>query len=48
LEGEEWSAVSASGTEVPVGTPIRVVAVDGLSLRVEPVTDSSAETTARG
>lgn len=48
LEGEEWSAVSESGAEVPVGTPIRVVGVDGLSLRVEPVTDSPAETTARG
>jgi membrane-bound serine protease (ClpP class) len=48
LEGEEWSAVSASGAEIPAGTSIRVVDVDGLSLRVEPVTDSHLETTARG
>ena len=39
LQGEEWSAVSASGAEIAAGTPVRVVAVDGLSLRVEPVAD---------
>jgi membrane-bound serine protease (ClpP class) len=46
LQGEEWSAVSASGDEIAAGTPIRVVAVDGLSLRVEPVADLPGEGTA--
>jgi membrane-bound serine protease (ClpP class) len=46
LQGEEWSAVSANGGEIAAGTPVRVVAVDGLSLRVEPVTDLPAEETA--
>jgi membrane-bound serine protease (ClpP class) len=45
LQGEEWSAVSASGAEIPAGTIIRVVEVDGLSLRVEPVPDATAEPT---
>jgi membrane-bound serine protease (ClpP class) len=45
LQGEEWSAMSSTGAEIPAGTPIRVVAVNGLSLRVEPVTDPSAGTT---
>jgi membrane-bound serine protease (ClpP class) len=45
LQGEEWSAVSSTGAEIAVGTTIRVVKVEGLSLRVEPVTDLSAETT---
>jgi membrane-bound serine protease (ClpP class) len=45
LQGEEWSAVSASGAEIAVGTPVRVVEVDGLSLRVEPVVDLPADAT---
>ena len=45
LQGEEWSAMSSTGAEIPAGTPIRVVAVDGLSLRVERVTDPSSGTT---
>ena len=45
LQGEEWSAVSSTGAEIPAGTIVRVVRVDGLSLRVEPVTDPSAGTT---
>ena len=43
LQGEEWSAVSANGAEIPVGTPVRVVTVDGLNLLVEPVEDLPAE-----
>jgi membrane-bound serine protease (ClpP class) len=42
LQGEDWSATSSTGAEIPAGTVIRVVAVDGLSLRVEPVSDSPA------
>lgn len=37
LEGEEWSAVAADGSEIPAGAAVRVVAVEGLTLRVEPV-----------
>jgi len=37
VEGEEWSAVAASGEEIPVGASVRVVGADGLTLRVEPV-----------
>jgi membrane-bound serine protease (ClpP class) len=44
LQGEEWSAISSTGAEIPAGTIVRVVAVDGLSLRVEPVTDPSTGT----
>jgi membrane-bound serine protease (ClpP class) len=42
LQGEDWSATSSTGAEIPAGTVVRVVAVDGLSLRVEPVTDPPA------
>jgi membrane-bound serine protease (ClpP class) len=35
LNGEEWSAVSADGSAIPTGTQVRVVAADGLTLRVE-------------
>jgi membrane-bound serine protease (ClpP class) len=37
LQGEEWTAVSAGGADIEAGTLVRVVAVDGLSLLVEPV-----------
>ncbi len=36
LEGEEWSAASATGAVLPVGTTVRVVAVQGLRLQVVP------------
>ena len=36
--GESWSA-RTSGTEIGAGTPVRVVAVDGLELIVEPRTE---------
>jgi len=42
LGGEEWSAVSVDDHEIPAGTDIRVVAVDGLVLRVEPVAQQAA------
>jgi len=48
LLGEEWSAISSTGAEIPTGTIVRVVAVDGLSLRVEPLTDPSSGTTTGG
>ncbi|MDR7483098.1 MAG: NfeD family protein, partial [Armatimonadota bacterium] len=35
VQGEMWSAVSTGGA-IEDGTPVRVVAVDGLRLRVEP------------
>jgi membrane-bound ClpP family serine protease len=34
--GEEWSARSASGSDIPAGEPVRVVGQDGLTLIVEP------------
>ena len=34
--GEEWSARSASGAEIPSGEHVRVVGQDGLTLMVEP------------
>jgi membrane-bound serine protease (ClpP class) len=37
LAGEEWSAAAADGSVIPVGAQVRVVAADGLTLRVEPV-----------
>lgn len=35
VRGEEWSALSATGATIPAGTPIRVLSVDGLTLRVQ-------------
>jgi membrane-bound serine protease (ClpP class) len=46
LQGEEWSAASVSGAEIPAGAPVRVVAIDGLSLRVEPIEEVPVEETA--
>ena len=37
IEGERWSANPAEGATLPAGTPVRVVAVNGLVLEVEPV-----------
>jgi membrane-bound serine protease (ClpP class) len=44
LQGEEWTAISSTGDEIPAGAVVRVVSMDGLSLRVERVADPSAET----
>ena len=38
--GEEWSARSATGAEIPSGEPVRVVGQEGLTLIVEPATAS--------
>lgn len=35
VEGEEWSASSVTGADIPTGISIRVVKVDGLRLKVE-------------
>lgn len=40
VEGEEWTAVSATGVSLPVGTAVRVVGVQGLRLQVAPVAPS--------
>lgn len=37
VEGEEWSAASATGAHLPAGTPVRVVGIEGLTLRVVPL-----------
>lgn len=45
VHGEEWSAVSATDATIPAGTPIRVLSVEGLTLRVqadEPEAQNSA------
>lgn len=36
VEGEEWSAVSATGAEIAAGAAVRVIGVEGLSLLVQP------------
>ncbi|HEY8735983.1 MAG TPA: nodulation protein NfeD [Candidatus Dormibacteraeota bacterium] len=41
VDGALWQATSASGP-LPIGTPVRVVAVDGLHLRVQPLSDRQA------
>ena len=41
IEGEEWTAENATGEDIPAGARIRVIAVDGLRLRVERVLDQS-------
>jgi len=43
LGGEEFSAVSAGGKPIPSGAQVRVVATEGLKLRVEPVPDLERE-----
>lgn len=42
LGGERWSAEAVPGTALTVGDPVRVVAVDGLVVVVEPA-DETAE-----
>lgn len=37
IEGERWRANPVAGAVLPAGTPIRVTAVNGLVLEVEPV-----------
>lgn len=39
IEGEEWTAENATGEDIPAGARVRVIAVDGLRLRVERVLD---------
>ena len=36
IAGEEWTAKSANDRPIERGTPVRVVAVDGLTVLVEP------------
>jgi membrane-bound ClpP family serine protease len=36
---EEWNAVAAGGGTIPGGTRVRISAIDGLRLTVEPVGD---------
>lgn len=45
VAGEEWSARAAEGARLERGVPVRVVAVDGLTLVVEPDASSSSEAT---
>lgn len=40
--GEPWSARSADGATIPVGTAVRVTALDGLVLVVEAVPGASS------
>lgn len=37
LAGETWSARSTDGSEVPAGTPVRVVSIDGATAVVGPL-----------
>jgi membrane-bound serine protease (ClpP class) len=37
VESEEWSAISADGATVPVGVAVEVIGLEGLVLRVWPV-----------
>ncbi len=39
VEGEEWSAVSATGAHLPAGASVRVIGLDGLTLRVTPLSE---------
>lgn len=41
VQGEEWSAVSAGGGEIPVGAAVEVVRVEGLTLVVQSVPTES-------
>jgi len=41
--GEEWSARTSDGTTLERGTPVRIVAIDGLTLIVEPDPSSSSQ-----
>jgi membrane-bound ClpP family serine protease len=37
VAAEEWQALAAGGPGIPAGTRVRVTAVDGLRITVEPV-----------
>ena len=41
IDGEEWTARSADDRPIDRGTPVTVVAVDGLTVLVEPDTQPS-------
>ena len=43
IEGERWSASPVGGTVLPAGTPIRVIAVNGLVLEVEAVIEEERD-----
>ena len=40
--GEEWTAKSADGRVIPRGVPVRIVALDGLTVIVEPALETTA------
>lgn len=40
IHGERWRAVAADGATLPVGTPVRVVAVHDLTLVVQPAAET--------
>ena len=42
IEGERWRANPVDGTILPAGTPIRVIAVNGLVLDVEAAADEGS------
>ena len=42
VAAEEWRAIGAGGTPIPAGTRVRVTAIDGLQLTVEPAGDDGA------
>ncbi len=42
IEGERWSATPAAGAELPPGASVRVTAVSGLVLEVEPTSAENA------
>ena len=37
VQGEDWSARSQSGEPIPQGTPVRVLAIEGVKLIVAPI-----------
>lgn len=39
IEGEEWSAVSVSGTQIQLSTKVRVVSIEGNKLLVSPINE---------
>ncbi|MBC7645122.1 MAG: nodulation protein NfeD [Thermoleophilia bacterium] len=39
-EGDIWRARTVAGPEIPAGTQVQIVAIDGLTLLVEPVPDA--------
>ena len=41
VEGVIWRAKSRSGDDVPLGAPVEVKSVDGISLTVERITEET-------